>query len=252
MKEFLESGMLELYVAGLLDANERAEVEAMLLKYPELRKELQEMESSLEGYAQANAVRPKEDVRERVLSKVFEKADVPVLSIWTNPTVRYAIAASIALVLVMGVALLTVFTNYKQQETLISLLKDQNAVLQHEISQVATKVSMLESIRKPQTCKVLLAGLEKYPNADAVVYWDNESKMVTIDCIHLPGTDKEHQYQLWALVNGKPVDAGVFQEQDSFRQLKKVDAAQAFAVTLEPMGGSVNPTMDKMYLYTQL
>jgi anti-sigma-K factor RskA len=55
---------------------------------------------------------------------------------------------------------------------------------------------------------------------------------------------------LWAMVNGKPVDLGVFDAQNQPKKLllamKEVGDAQAFAVTLEKRGGSASPTMEKM------
>jgi anti-sigma-K factor RskA len=64
----------------------------------------------------------------------------------------------------------------------------------------------------------------------------------------LPKTDNGHEYQLWALVDGKPVSLGVFgpNAKDAVQQMETIEKAQAFAVTIEPTGGSVNPTMEKM------
>jgi anti-sigma-K factor RskA len=66
----------------------------------------------------------------------------------------------------------------------------------------------------------------------------------------MPVNDKAHQYQLWALVGGKPVDLGVFDSGadtlTNIKEMKSLASADAFAVTLEPRGGSVNPTMDQM------
>ena len=75
--------------------------------------------------------------------------------------------------------------------------------------------------------------------------------MLDMADLKLPANDKDHQYQLWALVGGKPVDLGVFDKTatDStidMKEMKSLALAQAFAVTLEPRGGSVNPTMDQM------
>ena len=66
--------------------------------------------------------------------------------------------------------------------------------------------------------------------------------------MELPKTDKTHEYQLWALVDGKPVSLGVFGEnaKEAVQQMETIEKAQAFAVTIEPIGGSVNPTMEKM------
>ncbi|MNG37643.1 Anti-sigma-K factor rskA [compost metagenome] len=74
--------------------------------------------------------------------------------------------------------------------------------------------------------------------------------MVDNSKMQLPANDQDHQYQLWALVDGKPVDLGVFDAKaDSAHillKMKEINGAQAFAVTLEKRGGSATPTMTQM------
>jgi anti-sigma-K factor RskA len=65
----------------------------------------------------------------------------------------------------------------------------------------------------------------------------------------MPANDQAHQYQLWALVGGKPVDLGVFDVDTTSKEMKEMKStalADAFAVTLEPRGGSTSPTMSEM------
>lgn len=64
----------------------------------------------------------------------------------------------------------------------------------------------------------------------------------------LPQAAADKQYQLWAIVDGKPVDLGVINKDSTFSTMKQVQNAQAFAITLEPLGGRPAPTMDKMYV----
>ena len=59
---------------------------------------------------------------------------------------------------------------------------------------------------------------------------------------------QENQYQLWAIIDGKPVDAGVFD--NNFKGLLKMKdvgtGAATFAVTIEPRGGRQTPTLETM------
>jgi anti-sigma-K factor RskA len=51
------------------------------------------------------------------------------------------------------------------------------------------------------------------------------------------------------MVEGNPVDLGVFdmKEDDAgMKRMKAIEGAEAFAVTLEPRGGSKSPTMDQL------
>jgi anti-sigma-K factor RskA len=56
------------------------------------------------------------------------------------------------------------------------------------------------------------------------------------------------QYQLWAIVDGKPVDAGMIGDCEGLCKMKVIDHAEAFAVTLENAGGSPAPTLTAMFV----
>ena len=56
------------------------------------------------------------------------------------------------------------------------------------------------------------------------------------------------QYQLWGIVEGQPVSVGVFDLDQNLREMLNIANASAFAITLEPTGGSETPTLDKMYV----
>lgn len=58
VEQILASGLLELYVIGDLSDQDSSLVEAKLIEFPALKKELHNIELSLEQYAFANAVEP--------------------------------------------------------------------------------------------------------------------------------------------------------------------------------------------------
>jgi anti-sigma-K factor RskA len=64
----------------------------------------------------------------------------------------------------------------------------------------------------------------------------------------MPQLPNDQQYQLWALIDGKPNDLGVFDATNDRLILKMKDTkrAQAFAITIEKRGGSPSPTLEKM------
>jgi anti-sigma-K factor RskA len=73
--------------------------------------------------------------------------------------------------------------------------------------------------------------------------------MIDMANANMPANDKDHQYQLWAMVGHTPVDLGVFDADTTSRDMKEmrsIASADAFAVTLEPRGGSQSPTMSEM------
>jgi hypothetical protein len=80
-----------------------------------------------------------------------------------------------------------------------------------------------------------MKGLPISPASVALVFWNKSTKEVFLDVKNLPVPPEGMQYQLWALDNGVPVDAGVFDLADAgnLQKLKSINNAQAFAVTLE-------------------
>jgi hypothetical protein len=282
-QEIIESGRLEQYALGELDPAAQAEVEALARRYPEVRQELDDLLAGLGVYAEAHAITPPAGMRERVLGRVL--ADInntspvaPVAPVAEAPTMRvsasnphvastaapvatpaarsngWAIAASIALLLsLVGNALL--YTNWqKTSNELTVALNEQTRfanttqVMERRLS---TTQEQLHILRSPQEYKmVALAGTPAHPTAQARVMYNKASHRVYLDVAQLPPLPPGKQYQLWALDNGKPVDAGVLTAAttagDDMQQMKDIASAQAFAMTVEPTGGSAGPTLNTM------
>jgi mannose-6-phosphate isomerase-like protein (cupin superfamily) len=70
ISDYIESGILELYVMGMLSSIEAVEVEKMMALHPEVMQEVRTIEASLERYAQANAVQPHATVKPLLLATI--------------------------------------------------------------------------------------------------------------------------------------------------------------------------------------
>jgi len=94
-----------------------------------------------------------------------------------------------------------------------------------------------------------MKGTKLSPQSLALIYWNKKTQTVYLDIKKLPQTASDKQYQLWFIdpVKG-PVSAGVFDVNSGLMKMTNAPAAAAFAVTLEPKGGSVSPTLDQMYV----
>jgi anti-sigma-K factor RskA len=271
-KAYIESGVLELYVLGELSPEERLQVEGMAAKHAAVKAELYDIEQAMTMYADANSIEPTEDLRNRVLNSLLtnfaddrnfkpnnrEAAVVP-LNTPGKPTVsifyKYAFAASLLLLCVSLGALSVVYKKLDQsQDQLLSLRLSE----QKYSRQVNLMDNELNVYRDPAFQFVRLKGTNKAPTSVLTVAWNPQRKKVMVDMhdAKLPQTDPDHQYQLWAIANGKPVDLGVFDklpaDSANMKEMKDIAIAQAFAVTIEPRGGSINPTMDQMVVMASL
>jgi anti-sigma-K factor RskA len=282
-QEILESGRLEQYALGELDPAARAEVEAQASRYPEVREELDALIAGLDVYAEAHAITPPAGMRERVLGRVLAEIgtaapatpaaapapETPTMRVSaSNPQVAsaasvaepaarsngWAIAASIALVLsLVGNALL--FTNLQQTRSDLAVALGEQTRFANATQVMERRLNstqeQLHVLRSPDEYKlVALAGTPAHPAARARVLFNKVAHRVYVDVAQLPPLPPGKQYQLWALDNGKPVDAGVLTAAttagNGLQQMKDVASAQAFAMTVEPTGGSAGPTLDTM------
>lgn len=265
IREFLESGALELYALGQGTEAERAEIEQLLLQHPELRAELEAINVGLEAYALANAKTPPAQKREEVLKamaaetgsksseQVTNKAEVKVINMHGGYRRNYSLAAAWALFVVSAGAALFFYGKWQSAEAgYQGLLAEKTQLAQNYEQMQAGYVEMQEltaAMASPKHHMIRLKGTEMAPEAMATVAWNPQSGEVKLVAGTMPSLNEEQQFQLWAIVDGNPVDAGVFdmnQEGMTMLDMKTMSNAQAFAVTIEPRGGSENPTLTAM------
>lgn len=268
IQQYISSGILESYAAGQLTENENNEVENLIRIYPEIRIEYEKIQEALYLSASANLKTPSGKVRESVLNKIrtaerqinkkqellnvnntdrFQRTD--------TGKYRYLMAAVIVFFLLSLGANFFLLNKLNDAKKEIAVLSDQKKIMVQENEAVKRKLSFASKdmeIMKDRNYKMIdLKGLEISPNSNVIAFWNPSTKKVYAGVMNLPVPPPGKQYQLWALSNGKPIDAGVMDidpSDKSLHEMKSMEDAQAFAITLEPKGGSVNPTMDQMYV----
>nr|WP_262904716.1 anti-sigma factor [Hymenobacter lucidus] len=167
---------------------------------------------------------------------------------------NWLMAASVALLVLSAAANLILYNRWQSSETqLVALQADQSRVastMQAVEKRLDTRTQELAVLRSEQFNAVELAGTPVAPEAKARVLYNKATKAVYVDVRNLPTLPEGKQYQLWAMDKGKPVDAGMLAAAttagDSLQQMKNIANAEAFAMTVEPAGGSENPTMETM------
>jgi hypothetical protein len=159
---------------------------------------------------------------------------------------RYLAAASVVGLLLMAGAW---WVSHNQQAAQMASLEEKVRNTETELSLRRDEVAVLSN---PDNTIVKLSGVAtKSPTSSMQVYWNKKTKDLYISQLNLPAAPPDKQYQLWALAGGKPIDMGVFDvmsDGTALLKMKNAQDAQAFAVTLEPKGGSQNPTLTEMYV----
>lgn len=257
-KEFIQSGILELYVIGDVSPEEQRVVEKLKLNNPIIAAEISAIERTMELYAAHNAVQiPNPD--KKIIDRILPAQPVSTGAADQSVKIKrlyFALAACVALLIISTLALYSAHNELgdaRQQIFALSQDKEQYTRNASFMTQQNEELKMMADMpADPNWKTVQLAGTKMDPKATMVLYWHTSGQHVMVDSkkLGLPANDETHQYQLWALVNGKPVDLGVFDAKADtthiLMKMKEIAGAQAFAVTLEKRGGAVNPTMDQM------
>jgi hypothetical protein len=226
----------------------------------------------------ASAVTPKPDLRARVLQAVDSEAGLlqsrgksipfPFPSGTsqespqaTNPerpggkarTLQFAQLAAAMLILLAGVGFILQWQQQKDLEKQIlglneelNFQKENASELQHQLELNNNQLAIL---RDASTRRIMLLALNGIGTSRVDVYWNAQRQASYFDILELPAAPPGKQYQLWAIVDGTPVDMGVIPLNagpESWQSFPFVEAPQAFAITLEREGGSPQPSLDQM------
>ncbi len=254
LQEYISSGILEAYALGEATAAERASVERAVADYPEVREELKRVEMTLEKITFASAIAPPAAVKEKIFSRVFEVSSkekvVPFQSersFW-----KYAAAASIAIAIISSYLAFYYNQLWRSSSQELAQIKSDNARMAEDYNVVNQKLDKIQEdlgiISNTAFTRVIMKGTTNDPAALASVYWNSSTQEVYLSVQKLKEISGANQFQLWAIVNGSPVDAGVFDLNNvaGLLKMKSIKGAAAFAVTVEPRGGKDAPTLETM------
>ena len=230
--------LVAVYALDALDDAEAASVEDHLRDCPRCREDLRAHQetAALLAYEGTDApeglwdriaagVTPEpEDARpplELIVGQRRSSAPAGIRSWWWRG------AAAAAVVIVGGTAVELAHQDHRINQ-LSSALADQSLLQQ------ATAAALNPSARR-----LALTGGNGTVQATAAVLPDGVGYMVDSAMPRLPDGET---YQLWSLTSGRPVSAGLMGAHPSVTRFHLAPGASGMAVTVEPAGGSAQPT----------
>jgi len=257
IQDYILSGNIEAYVLGLLGEEEALELERLCLEFPEIKAAVQEAEEILENYAQLNAINPPEHSKAQIwatinnytIDKTVKITQKKPLEFQKIPQWYTYLAVVAALLIFIGLPYH--FIKINQYKAEISTLKKekieilaQNKTFQAQIQNTSEELDVLSN---PATKSILLAGVPGHEDNEATLYW-SKSGEIFLNTNALPQLPNDKQYQLWAIVDGKPLSAGLLDQSEDTRLQKmiSIENAEMYAITIEKHGGSIQPTLDQM------
>lgn len=257
IKAYIESGILELYVAGSLSEKENQEVYALMQKYPEILQEVLEIEAAIMKLTAATSQHKKSSTFNAIKSQLgFSNTETKVISI-AKPKYNWITYTGWAASVVLAIGLFYTVTKNNQLQETIQVTETQQSLLETQIANSKNSLeeanTLITVLRDDSITKIALAGQGNFANTYAKVYWDKNTQRIFLDAQGLPEPPEGKVYQVWSLKLSPltPTSLGIIEnfKTDSNKIFEIINAneSEAFGITLEPAGGSKTPTMEQLY-----
>ena len=263
IQAYIQSGLIESYVLGLTSTEETAEVERLRRQFTEVEEAINEFSLALEKAAFENAVIPPAEIKAKIFSAIKNDKlrQSPIVPLQTDDesrvrkirTWRLVAAASIILLILSAVLNMYLYNRYSDNKEAYQALLSERETLQANNQVYQTQIKEWQSaaamIADTGMAMVKMRSPKQGKDDAATVFWNTRNKDVYVMVNKLPEPTTGKQYQLWAMVDGKPVDAGILDPGcTSVCKMKNIPKAEGFAITLEREGGNSTPNLKALYV----
>lgn len=255
--KYIATGILELYVAGALTAEDNIEVSKNALQYPEIQTEILAIEASI--LELTKSVTPNYTKRlgfDDVKVRIGERKNTKVVQFPQEKT-NWAAYSGWAAAILMGIGLFWFYSQNNELKSEIQVVESQNELMEQQIFEargsLASQNDLLDNLRDKDITVVPLGGQEVSPDSYAKAYWNKEQDKVYIDAQGLPEPPDGMVYQVWSLKLDPltPTSMGLLEDfasdDNKVFALNNPNQSEAFGITLEPAGGSEGPNLEQLY-----
>jgi anti-sigma-K factor RskA len=253
-KEYIESGILELYVYGVLTPEETEEVIKMAANHAEIKDEILSIEKAIVSLSFSMSPYLSAANFSKIKNHLLQKQS-DVIKIKSKANTASYLGWAAAILLMVGIGIL--FNKSQIADDQLLKAETEKSKLKQDLNGLTIKndtiKSVLAVVRDQNNIITPLDGQAIAPLAKARIYWNKTTEIVYVDASGLPEPPEGKEYQIWALklnpltptsigllLNYKTNDTKIF-------EVQKANGAQAFGITLEPKGGSPSPTMEQLY-----
>jgi anti-sigma-K factor RskA len=254
-KEYIASGVLELYVYGLLSETENNEVGQMAKEHQEIAAEIISIEKAIVNLSTSFSPFLSADNFEKIKAKLDLKYS-KVIEIKPKNNWSPYLGWAAAVVLLLGIGYQ--YTQLNQSQNQVAVIEKEKIILKDTLNDLKEKNQQtrtaLAIVRDAQNSVIPLAGQAVSPTSSAKIYWNKETQVVYVDASGLPEPPEGMVYQIWSLKllpQLTPTSIGLLSDfsgnKEKIFAVEKTADAEAFGITLEPAGGSKSPNLEQLY-----
>ncbi|MBJ7881187.1 anti-sigma factor [Gelidibacter salicanalis] len=258
---YIESGILELYVAGALSENENREVYKLMRQHPEILQEVEAIELAIKKLTAATAPSRRAGLFENIKAKIVHLSGNAATDSKVIPMVKskydWLTYTGWAAAIIIGAGLFWTLNQNNELESNLTTAEIENSYLEEQIANAKTDLAasknLLNILRDKDIISVPLGGQGEFANTYAKVYWSKKDNSIYLDAQGLPEAPAGKVYQVWSLKLNPltPTSLGTIDDfntdDNKIFAIANANESEAFGITLEPEGGSETPTMDQLY-----
>lgn len=267
IQEYIDSGILELYVYGKLNEAEIAEVQKMAQQYDKVNEEIYAIEQALillsGSVAPSLSVKNYESIKNHLIGPVsFQISNEDETSNTVKEIKKNRSKALIYIGWITAIIVTLLSFYFYDQFQKEWNLKEKS--FESEKSNLKNKLIELNSLndeaehlitvfRDTSNLVVPLHGQDVAPKSFAKIYWNKQTKTIYIDALGLPNPPLGMVYQVWSFKLNPltPTSLGILdtykRDGRKFFKVNPSDNSEAFGISLEPEGGSETPTLEQLF-----
>lgn len=246
-QDIRESGLLELYVLGDLSVHDQAEVEAALQRYPELKKDLREIEQTFELYARNYSVEPPASVLDALLAQTRNTrpaSPAPAQAPASRSNLRPITGVLGLAFLLAAIGALYLWQQNSELRTTAERIEAECETVRQQQRQ---QIALYQAAGAAGSRSLAFNATEKYPDTRLSFSTNDAEERNFIKVESLPELADDQSFQLWSLGSADaPVPLDVFQGDTLILPVEYVSNSAAYAITIEPRGGSQAPNLDNL------
>ena len=250
-----ENGLLELYLFGEVNEEERLAIEQALSSDNSLKEELISMEQDLESIAMENAIEPPSEIKSNLTSAISSQLsssnqDQKIFQIPEKKSLRFPFYAAAAVAAILLINSVWLYNEWRSSEERFQTLESKSIELQLQLAGIESELDETSEwfamVNDPEMEKLILRGNDRSPESVAVAYVNDSEKTVVLKTDGLKELPSDKTYQMWADVEGEMIDMGVIPRNQDMVRLTYIDNAESFNITIEPEGGNDHPTVEEL------
>lgn len=267
IQEYIDSGILELYVYGKLNEAEVAEVQKIAQQYERVDHEIKAIEQALillsGSIAPPLSVKNYESIKNHLLNPESLLSERETLSNSTATETEKPRSKALIYTGWIAALLISLLSYYyydlfqKESKQKEKTFETEKTDLKNKLIKVTALNDEAEHLitvfRDTSNLVVPLQGQDVAPKAFAKIYWNKETKTIYIDALGLPNPPLGMVYQVWSFKLNPltPTSLGILdtykKEGRKFFKVKPSVESEAFGISLEPEGGSETPTLEQLF-----